>query len=303
VVGWSAERDPAYQGTNLNSSRAFQRFDRIMFFTTGDFQAYGANAERGNVARICYTLARGPSASPTEPNRPETQKPRARVLARTQHILIPPMPGSNDKPLDTSKFTTQDWLAWNSQQEIDRISLEEWKRIPLSQKINMLSVIGDRDVKAGTSSGELTSTTAPEARGVLIDSAQPATIHSLFCRGVGQFAVQGWNDAKGRWMPEVNPNEYDADPNDPNDDDGLKDSDFPLNAGKTDLDYEENPALLYPRGGSFLQDPNNPVPLDEEHFNQIPGLGRALKFTFTLYDSRNLIKDGRTFTHIVYLDN
>jgi len=29
---------------------------------------------------------------------------------------------------------------------------------------------------------------------------------------------------------------------------------------------------------------------------------RALKFTFTLYDSKNIIKDGRPFTHIVYLD-
>ena len=42
--------------------------------------------------------------------------------------------------------------------------------------------------------------------------------------------------------------------------------------------------------------------LDEDHFALIPGLGRALKFTFTLYDSRGLIKKGRTFTHIVYLD-
>jgi len=29
---------------------------------------------------------------------------------------------------------------------------------------------------------------------------------------------------------------------------------------------------------------------------------KALKFTFTLYDSRNIIKGGRMFTHIVYLD-
>ena len=30
---------------------------------------------------------------------------------------------------------------------------------------------------------------------------------------------------------------------------------------------------------------------------------RAFKFTFTLYDSRNIIENGRTFTHIVYLGN
>lgn len=28
---------------------------------------------------------------------------------------------------------------------------------------------------------------------------------------------------------------------------------------------------------------------------------RAFKFTFTLYDSHGVIKNGRTFTHIVYL--
>jgi hypothetical protein len=43
--------------------------------------------------------------------------------------------------------------------------------------------------------------------------------------------------------------------------------------------------------------------LNEEHFYEIPGLGRALKFTFTLYDSKGVIKEGRTFTHIVYLGN
>jgi len=30
---------------------------------------------------------------------------------------------------------------------------------------------------------------------------------------------------------------------------------------------------------------------------------KALKFTFTLYDSKRIIKEGRTFTHIVYLGN
>jgi hypothetical protein len=28
---------------------------------------------------------------------------------------------------------------------------------------------------------------------------------------------------------------------------------------------------------------------------------KALKFTFTLYDSKGIIEDGRVFTHIVYL--
>ena len=32
-----------------------------------------------------------------------------------------------------------------------------------------------------------------------------------------------------------------------------------------------------------------------------PAFPRALKFTFKLYDSRGVFKDGQTFTHIVYL--
>ncbi|HSV26564.1 MAG TPA: hypothetical protein VLH60_01615, partial [Sedimentisphaerales bacterium] len=36
-------------------------------------------------------------------------------------------------------------------------------------------------------------------------------------------------------------------------------------------------------------------------FTGIAGMGRAIKFTFTLYDSRGFFRDGRTFTHIVYL--
>jgi len=280
-------------GTNFLGTRGYERFDRIMFFSTGDFQAYG-RSERGNVARICYTMARGPSDNASEPNWAPDQKPWKRMLARTQHILIPPAPNSSDKPLDVNDFTTEQWLAWNSQEEIDRISLEGWKRIPWEQKINMLSVIGDITITAASGGGQFESDTAKEARGVLIDPAQPDSIHSLFCQGVGQFMVQGWNDQLDRWIPAVDPNE----------DGDLADSDFILTSDKKRLDPENDPGLWYPRGGSSLRDPNFPVnQIDQDHFNLIPGLGRALKFTFTLYDSRNLIKNGRTFTHIVYLDN
>jgi hypothetical protein len=66
------------------------------------------------------------------------------------------------------------------------------------------------------------------------------------------------------------------------------------------------PGLLYNPtygGVGIPTTPFDPNLMNEEHFNEIPGLGRALKFTFTLYDSKGIIKEGRTFTHIVYLDN
>ncbi|MBP7050096.1 MAG: type II secretion system protein [Phycisphaerae bacterium] len=297
-VVWEAHRKPDpndYLGFYRNhSSMAFERFDRIMFFASGDFQTYGPDPNRGNVARICYTLAQDPTLNASKPNPPESQEPHRRILARTQHILIPPAPGDADEQLDVNDFDTDDWIAWNSRGQVDRISLEAWKRIPFSEKANILSVIGDVDVGEGRN---VVSTTAKAARGALIDRSDPDSLHAVFCQGVGQFMVQGWNDAQKRWIPDVNPEtEGETDPN------SLADSDFPLEAG--DIDPNDGPGLWYPRGGTSLTDPNFPTQwIDKDHFNQIPGLGRALKFTFTLYDSRNLIKHGRTFTHIVYLDN
>lgn len=302
LVIWSAgRRDPnasaALRRLGPNDPNHFERFDRIMFFTSGDFQTFNTDpVVRGNLARVCYTLARGPSDNPTEPNWPPMQAPRERMLARTQHILIPPDDtGETVDRLDTSGFQTDDWLAWNSQGEVDNISLAEWKQIPMEEKVNILSVIGDIEVR-----GAASSTTDKEARGVLIDTAQPASLHSLLCEGIGQFCVQGWSDEFQRWVPEVNP-DGDAELDD--------DSDFLLQGD--DLDPNDNPGLWYPRGGLTLggelgegyQTPAAVDQLDQEHFGEIPGLGRALKFTFTLYDSRGLIPNGRTFTHIVYLDD
>ena len=291
LVIWSAARnlnyvDPDPSNPNPNHPAAFERFDRIMFFTTGDFQTYAGNpVVRGNIARVCYTLARGPSADPADPNWPREQKPPKRILARTQHILV--APANPSEQLDTSQFTDSQWLAWNSEQESDKITLAGWRQLPIADKVNMLSVIGDVTVQ-----GPPDSTTKEAARGVLIDRAQPASIHALFCEGVGQFTVQGWSDLQGRWIPEVNPNG----------DKSLDDSDFILQGA--DLHPTRNPGVWYPWGGVTLRgiqyDSQN---IDEADFNGIPGLGRALKFTFKLYDSRGLIKNGRTFTHIVSLDD
>lgn len=295
-VVWSArhKRKLDYPTIDPNDRRsvAFDRFDRIVFFAGGDFTTFGPDPNRGNVARICYTLARGPTTKASEPNRPQAQKPHKRILARTQHILIPPALADASDTFDTSGFDTDDWVAWNSRRQIDKISLEGWKRIPFAEKANILSVIGDLTV--ADQDDNPISTTDEEARGVLIDRSEPDSFHSLFCQGVGQFMVQGWNDAENRWIPEVNPD----------DDDSLADSDFPLNKGGKDVSSDHDPALWYPRGPSSLTKPRFPsTRMDRDHFNEIPGLGRALKFTFTLYDSRNLIKEGRTFTHVVYIDN
>ena len=123
-----------------------------------------------------------------------------------------------------------------------------------------------------------------------LDLAQPQSLYALLCRGVGHFEIQGWSDAEHRWIPSVNPN-GDASLTD--------DSDFLLQG--SNLDPHHIPGVWYPYGPVILRG-HEAAQLDG-NFNTTPGLGRALKFTFTLYDSRGLIKNGRTFTHIVYLDN
>jgi hypothetical protein len=123
---------------------------------------------------------------------------------------------------------------------------------------------------------------------------------------VSEFKIQGWYDAQQRWVPEL----------DPDGDGSLSDTDFILDASDpTRLDSTDVPGILYPYriapagpygrvilGGTFSDERYQDI-LNESSFGLIPGLGRALKFTFTLYDSKGIIKQGRTFTHIVYLDN
>jgi len=126
-------------------------------------------------------------------------------------------------------------------------------------------------------------------RGAMVDPADPSSIHMLLCEGVAEFKIQGWSEAQRRWIPEV----------DPDGDGSLADTHF------FPADSNSVPGVLYPYppyGGVTLNNISYPrQEIDETHFDAIPGLGRALKFTFTLYDSKGVIKEGRTFTHIVYL--
>ncbi|MHC4675460.1 MAG: hypothetical protein ACYTBZ_23490, partial [Planctomycetota bacterium] len=246
---------------------------------------------RGNIARISYMLAmrRG---DPPEPA--HEQEPQERILARTQHILT-----ADDNP-ELDGFSYPSMLngsqldIWHNSLEYDRISLQEWKNIPwLPDKMIAMSVISGVNVFWGGME-----------RGAVVEPNDPDSIHNLLCQGVGEFKVQGWYEPEQRWVPEVNP--------DPDED--LTDGDFFVDPfDPTTLDPERRvPGLLYhPRYGyGFVilgghlganTDIYYRERLNEERFDDIPGLGRALKFTFTLYDSRGIIENGRTFTHIVYL--
>jgi prepilin-type N-terminal cleavage/methylation domain-containing protein len=277
-VAWTAKLQV---GANPDGHTAYERFDRIMFFADGDFQSYGVNPMvRGNIARICYMLANSPSED--DPKRPVQQEPQERILARTQHILTADSALANF--LDPNGFTDRQWYMWNNRYEYDKMSLDTWKNISWRQKVDMLTVVTDVTVNPTKITDEWI------CRGATVSPAEPNSIHMLLCEGVGEFKIQSWYDVQQRWVPEV----------DPDGDGNLTDTHFYLN------DPDTVPGVLYPYppfGGVAINNINYPRELiDEANFNVIPGLGRALKFTFTLYDSKGIIKQGRTFTHIVYLD-
>ncbi|HUU19045.1 MAG TPA: type II secretion system protein [Sedimentisphaerales bacterium] len=273
-VAWVAKPVTAadYKDNDLDG---YERFDRIMFFADGDFQSYKVNPTvRGNVARICYMIARKGIV------RAEGQDRTKRVLARNVHILTAD-PSLADF-LDPNSFSDAQWFEWNNRYEYDKISLEGWKEIAWENKKNMLSAMSDITVD--------TSNINESIRGVTVEPADANSIHMLFCEGVGEFKIQGWYDAQQQWLPEV----------DPDGDGDLADTHFFFS------DPNSVPGVLYPYPSTGVVTMNNinypREQVDEAHFNAIPGLGRALKFTFTLYDSKGIIKEGMTFTHIVYLD-
>jgi len=249
-----------------------ERFDKIMFFADGDFQSYkpyGGDPIRGSVARICYMLAKRDGVAVQQ------QVPEKRILSRTQHILTAKNAlGLVDFP-DVTSFNNDDWRKWNNIAEYDKITLDGWKNMLLN-KPDILTVIADITV--------LPSTVPEDARGTIVDTADANLIQNLLCEGVGEFKIQGWYAAEHRWVPDWGSGDFSG-----------------LNAGDV-------PGVLYPfppygrvvLGGSFKNNPFREL-LNEAKFDYIPGLGQALKFSFTLYDSRGIIKEGRKFTHIVYL--
>jgi prepilin-type N-terminal cleavage/methylation domain-containing protein len=285
LVFWRAAQEPN------RPPASFERYDTIMFFASGDFHTYGPSPQRSNIARICYTLANVPSGG-AEPNRPPTQRTRKRMLARTQHILLPPTTTANvTDPLGMSGFSDAQWRDWNSRGQSDAISMQGWMLIGNAVKADIISIIGDIEVNIG-----ITSTRYKNAGGVLLDRTQPGAMHAMLCDGVGQFKVEGWSidpddptEQRRRWMPQVDPNENG---------DLTDDSDFILDGAN--LHPRNVPGLRYPDGPVTIRNSERGS-LRGEPLSMIPGLGQALKFTFTLYDSRGLIPNGRTFTHIVPL--
>ena len=244
------------------------RFDQIMFFADGDFQSTGQWANKtivGNLARIYY----GQSQNTYGLN---AQYP---ILARRQHISSADTDLNSWPNPDITTFPTTFLPNLNDYYEHDLISLSQWQALTndiaygptnVSQIINVC--FGSRPT---------------------VTLADANTLHLLMAEKVGSFSVQ-WSylftnagQTYVYWWPSIDP---DGNP-------VTLDSDFTALAQFGICFNVANPSVP----GWFL-----PGGASGSHFTGSPSFyPDALKFTFTLYDSRGVFKNGQTFTHIVYL--
>ncbi|MGA2324241.1 MAG: prepilin-type N-terminal cleavage/methylation domain-containing protein [Sedimentisphaerales bacterium] len=250
------------------------RFDQIMFFADGDFQSTGQWANKtivGNLARIYY----GQSQNTYGLN---AQYP---ILARRQHISSADTDLNSWPNPDITTFPTTFLPNLNDYYEHDLISLSQWQALT-------------NDIAYGpTNVNQIINVCFGSRPTVTLADAN--TLHLLMAEKVGSFSVQWsyfYQDVSTGlthiyWWPSIDP-------------DG--------NGDFSDSDFSRMPTNPNPFGFYF----NTAAPSFLNWFScdkavYLAGAvaesvyPRALKFTFTLYDSRGVFKDGQTFTHIVYI--
>lgn len=286
------------------------RLDRIGFYSIGDFQNYGEEeeVEKGRLARVTYMLGRRDGRSAQD------QDPSERVLARSQHIYCHGSDQWLEEVAETNIVDADvtDWVDWLNalDGQHDPNTMQDWLQIERETKLRALWGIYDINIVADVTADE---TLYNCGYGTLADPNHPDHLHTVLCEGVGQFRIESWyedpNDANdSRWIPA----ELHA----------FEESDL-----SSDEKIWSEPVrwLWYPyreldvngvveAQGQYHLDRDDPGDSDyepvlyededliPENFDEIPGLGRALRFTVTLYDSHGLLEQGRTFTHIVQLD-
>lgn len=266
------------------------RFDQIMFFADGDFQATKSQI-MGNVARIYYGQARSTNPRSNIVEYPINLEKQHRFLARRQHILTADenILAANRWP-DYDNFTNSfgqadffvPYLLKNDTHEYDWLSLSQWQALAI-QSANVDQIV------------DVCFNNPPVVR---LDD--PNTLHNLMTEGVAVFSIQ-WSytyssaaQTSNYWWPS----------DDPDGNGDISDSDFGLQGMKSDyFGFYFNSAAPVSAdwfssgnaiGAFYPESPGNLITIK-------PAYPQALKFTFTLYDSKGVFKKGQTFTHIVYL--
>lgn len=258
----------------------FLRYDQVLFFADGDFQAMNPVIS-GNLARVYYGHAN--SAVGNDYMTHGVLSRRAHVLTSDATLPVFPVydPATNFNNFRNS-FTSVD----NNAYEYDTLTLNEWKNI-LDYDANPTAVI-DPVNAAWVLSNAMGAGGRP-----MIDFTDPSTYSLLLSQGVMDLKIQvtfdpvnntfdtaGTPPQNWRWYPSEDPAG-----------DGSVVSDF---SAQNVFGYYFN--MPY----NVVYDMDGDGTMDWTLGTAIP---TALKFTFRLKDSNDLFTDGKTFTHIVYLDN
>jgi len=293
------KEDVPDDGTDELVVTGYERFDQMMFFTDNNVNMHASYNDnptvRGNIARVHYTLAYN-----KEGESPYQQDKSKRVLARVQHIYTPPandptvayFPELYQDPFDYEVYQFgEDYFEYDNTTMFEWLNMSDYIREQVYSSILDLYVDFDKDGKIGPL--PIPNPSFPDEagtwqlRGQTADPSDPSTLHKVLCEGVGEFTIQDWywdmridpdtSEIIGwRWWPEID-----------RDSDGICtdiDTDFFLNGDLVNTDIA--PSHFHDGDDSF--------------FNYF---GRAFKFTFTLYDSYGIFPEGKTFTHIIYLDS
>jgi prepilin-type N-terminal cleavage/methylation domain-containing protein len=285
---------PMFIWFQLDPNDYNKRLDQIMFFADGDFQstrtydttvnpivpAASGSPVVSNLARIYYgqAISNDPNYN-NNLNAPYNIQPYNRVLSRRQHLSIanpdsPPryyqFPAHNlDGSLNLNLLPGQnDWF------EHDTNSLSQWQAAALNGT-NVNNII----------------TGCFDSNCPRINLANANTLHLLMAQKVGNFSVQ-WSylftnagQTYVYWWPSI----------DPDGNGNLADSDFSRMPTRPFGVYFNTVAPSFLNWFSYDNARYLPGAVVE------PVYPKALKFTFTLYDSRGVFKDGQTFTHIIYI--
>lgn len=289
-----------------------QRYDQIMSFAYGDFRSYHPYDGmplvpsatglpiRGDFARVYYGLAWSRDPSDGLMKMPFDLRKRDRLLARRGHIFkadsdlhLWPNPADvrGTFPDDSYPPNGRGYIN-NETFEHDSLSLAQWK------------------IQEPNAYGGILDTCFAVGGHACVDMGDPSTFHKLMCEGVGSFAVQ-WSyrdpspNGATRWYPSADP-------------EGTgRYSHFGLVAR---FQPPNNPRLVraytdFDVFGALFNTPHTGqvdywLTASRMAYNEFRGPIRfpsdffpdALKFTFTLFDSKGIIGKGRTFTHIVYLN-
>ena len=291
------------------------RYDRIMFFADGDFQStqvYDGNPPAvllspaptgqpvvGNVARIYYGQANVVDPSGAAINydasygNNETYKryKKYKVLARRRHILTAdPDFALFPDTIDPVSFQNTFIPADNNDFEHDSISLVNWQTISAVRAYNDWMVL--------TCFNRFDSRPKIDFQPQVMAGLYTGGLHMLLSQGVESFSIQwAYRFVNPLAIPPID--EYRWWPSDdPDGIPGVDDSDF-MEMGSNSFGIYFNmsggvdPALFWSGPGQA-----------ENSYHIFPPdfYPDALKFTFTLYDSKGILEECRTFTHIVYLE-